>query len=554
MFKNNKYRLSFIRKTYIFEKNLMVYFILYFFSCLALMTIGFIRPTFYRILVNDVILGQKFEGIYTVCIGYLGLFLGDTLICYVKYHTKEYLSCAYGVKIKKKIWDGIFQSDYLEYEKTSIGDLKMRLCDDVEYAQKSICLQTVDYLMSMITMVITLILMFSISVYLSIFSVLAIPLTFAIDNVIARKEKKTNEQKRENDQQLPSWLHTSVQGWGEVKTLNLQRFQKRTLVKYLHRFAIIFVKWINYWTARGMVIPKIKDVLFSQFGLYFLGGILIMTGNLKIGSLFVFAMYHGILSNAVKQASTIDAELCAGMSYTDRLIESLGKYNGGNKSNYFLDGTGDIDFDNVSFSYSNNSKPIFKNLNLHISKGERIAIVGKSGSGKTTLLKLMTGILTPQNGKVSFSGLNVSSIPQNHIHEYFGLISQDSTLFNISIRENLLYGKTDATEEEMVNACKKANIYEYIKSLNNGFDTVVGEKGSKLSGGERQRIILARLFLKNVPVYLFDEATNALDKENERIINETIKNISKDATVVVVSHRESFTKICDKIINLNNYP
>lgn len=551
MFKNNKYRFALYKKILSFGKGLTRYFLIYLVSSLFIMSIGFIRPEFYQRFIDDVILGEDFESIYIVFAGYLLLFALEVAISYVKNHSNKYISCALALRIKKRIWDNFFNYSFEKCEKENVGNLKMRLDDDTKQATEHACIQTVDYLVSIITIVVTIILMLYVNLYLSIFSLVAIPLTFILDNAIAKKEKEVNALKRENDQNLSGWLHSSVQAWREIKTLNLDRFYEYTLVKYLHKFALIFVKWINYWTTRGMVIPKIRDVLFSQLGLYFIGGVLIMHDQLQIGKMFVFSMYYTILFNAIKQASTIDAELRANMPYTDRLVESLDSDDEMEFEERRFDDTKSIVFENVSFSYPGEREPILKNFNLSIKKGEKVAIIGASGSGKSTLLKLITGMLKPSQGRVAYSGVSLNDIPQSNIHKYFGFATQENILFNTSIRDNLLYGRDDATDEELVDVCKKANIYDYIMSLEAGFDTIVGEKGIKLSGGERQRIVLARLFLKDVEVYIFDEATNALDERNERIINETIKNTMSGCTVVLVSHRESAVQICDRVINLD---
>lgn len=164
---------------------------------------------------------------------------------------------------------------------------------------------------------------------------------------------------------------------------------------------------------------------------------------------------------------------------------------------------------------------------MHITKGERIAITGKSGCGKTTLLKLLTGIIQPTQGRILFSGVDVRDIDLSEMHKRIGFVMQENMLFNVSIRENLLYGKSNATDDDLREACQKACIYDFIQSLPEKYETIIGEKGIKLSGGQKQRIVLARLFLRQVDIFIFDEATSAIDQYSESIIHDVIKTLGK---------------------------
>lgn len=164
------------------------------------------------------------------------------------------------------------------------------------------------------------------------------------------------------------------------------------------------------------------------------------------------------------------------------------------------------------------------------------------------MLKLITKMLEPTSGSVSFSGVKLGEINLSEMHSRLGFVMQENLLFNTSIRENLLYGKEESTDKELIEACEKAYIYDFIKRLPNGLDTVIGEMGVILSGGQRQRIVLARLFQRNVDVFIFDEATSALDQYSENIVHDAIRNISKDKTIIIVAHRESSIELCDRKI------
>jgi ATP-binding cassette subfamily B protein/subfamily B ATP-binding cassette protein MsbA len=557
MLKKIKYRLYVLKKLLPFTKGVKRFFILNLSLSILSMALGFINPLFYKIFIDDVILGGYFNKMIFVISGYLCIFFIGVIIGYIKNYANYTLVNTTLYRTKFKIWQGLFKLPFSDYETTSIGDMKMRLDDDTGQIGSFAGHQTIDYLISYITLIGSLMLLFIIEWRLALFSIIAIPLTFWLDHTLSKREKVLNNTNRENDQKMSSWLHSSVQGWREVKALNLDRSQERQFIRYLHNFALYFVKWINFWTVRFLVIPKIKDEFFMRFGLYFLGGLLIIGGNLKVSNLLVFAMYYGMLSNAVNAVSSTDAELQSNMPFIDRLLAEIDrKENIETNEGIMPNNTNTISLDNVCFTYPNTENEILHDFNLVINKGERIAITGKSGCGKTTILKLITGMVTPTSGKASFSGVDLSEINLSAMHGRIGFVMQENMLFNNTIRENLLYGKNNAKDDELFGACKKAYIYDFVIGLQDKLDTVIGEKGIKLSGGQRQRIVLARLFLRDVDIFIFDEATNALDQYSEDIVHDAIRSIAKDKTIIVVAHRESSIKLCDRKIDMmaiNNY-
>jgi ATP-binding cassette subfamily B protein/subfamily B ATP-binding cassette protein MsbA len=485
-----------------------------------------------------------------VAIGYISVFAVNWGLSYLKNYNTNRLVNRVTFRVKMKILNEFFHQDFLNYDRQSIGDMKMRMDDDTGCIASYAGAQTVDYILSYITLIISTLLIFMIEWRLALFSCIVIPLTFWADHMIAKREAVVLNRQRENDQSMSSWLLASVQGWREVKALNLQKHEERQFARYIHIYAIFFGKWINYWVVRVLVIPKIKDEFLMQFSLYFLGGLLIIGRNFNIASLLVFMQYYSILSNAIKTVSQTDAELLTTKPQSDRMMEELARASEHKRGiQSFKIGNG-IEFQKVAFAYPCSEQYVIEDLSFHIRDGERVGFKGKSGAGKTTVLKLMTGMLKPVKGTVLFSGVDVTKLSLDAMHRRIGFVMQENTLFHASIRENLRYGKNDATEDELISACQKAFIYDFINTLPDRFDTVIGERGIKLSGGQKQRIILARLFLRDVNVFIFDEATSALDQYSENIIQDAIRSIGHDRTIIVVAHRESSLALCDRVIEL----
>ena len=547
MLKKIKYRIEILSKLIPFTYGGKRFLLLNLIINLAIMSLSFINPLIYRAFIDDIVLGGRFERINFIIISYLLIFIITVIFGYIKNYSNNRLINRVIFKCKSKILNNYCGLPFSSYENSSVGDMKMKLEDDTSTIGIFAENQTISYLISYIRAGISLILLIIIDWRLTLFAIIAIPVTFWLDNIISKREKVLNNSNRENDQKMSSWLHASIQGWREIKALNLEISQKRQLAHFLHKYALYFGKWINYWVARTLIIPKIKDEFFMQFGIYFIGGLLIMNGNLKIGGLFVFIMYYGMLSGSMKTVSGSDAELQSAMPIIHRWMSEIEKIKEPEKTMTIIpDNSNTIEFENISFRYSDNGEEIFSNFSLRINKGERIAITGKSGCGKTTLLKLLVGMVSPISGNVFFSGINLSKIDISAMHRRIGFVMQENMLFNTSIKENLLYGKSNATDDELNAACEKAYILDFIENLPDKFDTVIGERGIKLSGGQQQRLVLARLFLRDVDIFIFDEATNALDQYSENIVHDAIRNISKDKTIIIVAHRDSSINLCDR--------
>jgi ABC-type bacteriocin/lantibiotic exporter with double-glycine peptidase domain len=515
---------------------------------LFVMTLGFIQPLFYKLFIDRVILEKQFSLMPLVVFGYISIFLVNLLLSYANNYCSNRLVNRVTFRAKMKIMQGYFARNFAEYDTQSVGDLKMRMEDDTaciaDYAGK----QTIGYLINYVTFFVSAVLLFIIHRPLALFALVGIPFTFWLDHSIAKREAVVQNRQRENDQEMSSWLHASVQGWREIKALNMQKHEERLFVRHIHNFAIYFGTWINYWVARVLIIPKIKEEFLMQFGLYFFGGIAIIAGRFEIGSLLVFMQYYALLSGALEALSKADAEVLTAKPKSERLLRELYRAAEHKKGLDYPNGNGDVVFHDVTFTYPGAERPILQALSFAISKGERVAIVGKSGAGKTTALKLMLGLLHPTSGDVLLSGIPMQKIHPDHLYQHFGFVMQDNILFDDSIKENLYYAKPNASDDELEDACRKAYIWDFVKTLPEGLDTVIGERGIKLSGGQKQRLVLARLFLRDVDTFIFDEATSTLDQYSESIIQEAISKIGQDKTIIVVAHRKSSLALCDRVI------
>ena len=531
------------------------FYVLSFACTAALAVLELCQPMFYKLFVDEVIIHKNFHLMYLIFVAYWSIFLAQTMVGFAQKKAQYSFLHKTLFEVKKHIFFGYLDLEPEEYETMDVGDMKLRLEDDTAIIREYATTQTSEYVIAFITMIVCCVLLLLIEWRLTLFSLLAIPFTFWTDDKISKYEKGILNRKRKNAQEKAGWLQTFLQGWREVKALNIGHSQLRTFVKYVHVEALCNAKWINCWTARRLIIPKIKDEFFMRFGLYFLGGMMIAAHKLQISDLLIFVIYYEKLAKSMQTVSSADAQLQADLPVIERFMERLRlaapQNTPPNSDQNCPAKFSGIELQNVTFRYPNTSKDVITGYSLKISVGDRIGIIGKSGSGKSTLLKLVTGMLAPTSGQVLYSGVDIHKIDKNQLYRQIGFVMQENVLFHMTIRENLRYGNPDATTEDMLNACKMAGIYDFIRTLPLGLETVIGEKGLKLSGGQRQRIVLARLFLQDVQVLIFDEATSALDSYNESLIQETLNRMAKDKTIIIVAHRESSIRLCDRVVEIN---
>ncbi len=295
--------------------------------------------------------------------------------------------------------------------------------------------------------------------------------------------------------------------------------------------------------------------LFFQGMMYLVtlvfGGYLIARGQMEVGDLAMYALYIGIFISPIQILVELTEMIQKGLSGFKRFIavmETEPDIEDAPDAKPLEDVKGLVSYENVSFHYSDDDTPVLSNVSFQIPAGKSIALVGPSGSGKTTICSLLPRFYDVTGGRVTIDGKDVRTLTLQTLRRQIGIVQQDVYLFCGTVRENIAYGKPGASMEEIIDAAKKANIHDFIQSLPDGYDTFVGERGTRLSGGQKQRISIARVFLKNPPILILDEATSALDNESERWIQQSLDELAKDRTTITIAHRLSTIHGADEIL------
>tara|TARA_B100000780_G_scaffold41654_1_gene25906 strand:+ start:493 stop:2220 length:1728 start_codon:yes stop_codon:yes gene_type:complete len=423
---------------------------------------------------------------------------------------------------------------------------------DVTLLQASVSDNLANTFRNLLTLICLLAVMFYQDAELSIIAFIAIPLVAYLSKRLGQRMKKASTGSQAETGVLASLLSENLDGTRIVKAYQQEEAEIEKVSQSIYRRMHLLIKVAK---TRAAAAPFSEFLAgFGIAGAMYYAGLRGIQGELPLNEFISFlgAMMLAFQPlRSLAQANTIMQEgFAAGQRVFDLLdqpLEIIEK----NDAVKLKVRKGEVKFKNISLSYDKKNN-ILDNINLTLEANSMTALVGPSGSGKTSTLNLIPRFYDPQNGDIIIDGQNIRDVSIYSLRSSIALVSQDPILFDLSIKENISYGKKDASEEEIINAAKLASAHEFILKLPNGYETMIGEKGFSLSGGQKQRLSIARAFIKNAPILLLDEATSSLDSESENVVQKAISILMKDRTTLVIAHRLSTIENADKIIVLND--
>lgn len=332
-----------------------------------------------------------------------------------------------------------------------------------------------------------------------------------------------------------------------IKVFGLEKNRLKNHARITKKYIINNIKLVT----RSKIVESFAELIpiTSKIVVYGLGGYFLINNQLTLGSLIAFDYLLGLLVQPLSDLFKVNLELQASIPAIKRVLEYL-ELDTEKEGDLTFNKINSLKFEKVNFEYQKD-QPILNNLTFEIKAGENIAFVGSSGAGKTTITNLLFRFYNPKAGSIKINDIDISSLKIKSLRRALGVCSQDTLLFNTTIKENLQYANLKATEAEIIEACQLSYIHHFIETLPEKYETVVGERGIKLSGGQRQRLAIARAILKNPQILILDEATSHLDSEAENIIQESLKTVAKDRTTIIIAHRLSTVVNCDRIFVLD---
>lgn len=455
--------------------------------------------------------------------------------------------------MRMRIFENIMRMHVGFFNDQRKGDLISRFTNDISEVESAVMNGLKSVFKEPITLIVYIIMLFLISVKLTLFTLIVLPLTGGVISEIIRRLKKKAKLSQETMGRIVNILDETFGGMRVINAFNARSF----ILNRIERETSYHRK-VNLSIARknelASPLSEFLGVLVVAVILYY-GGQLVLGGDqeLKPSVFLLFLTIYASMIQPAKNFANGITSLQKGTISAERIFSIIDLKSAiQNKPNAIAlkEFTESIEFKNVSFAYDKDH--VLRNINLKIEKGKTIALVGPSGGGKSTLADLIPRFYDPAKGDILLDGISIADYEIESLRKQMGIVTQESILFNDTIFNNIAFGMENVKEEDVVKAAKVANAHEFIMQTENGYQTTIGERGSKLSGGQRQRLSIARAVLKNPPILILDEATSALDSESERLVQDALENLMKNRTSVVIAHRLSTIQHADEIIVIQN--
>jgi ATP-binding cassette, subfamily B, bacterial len=525
------------------------------FCALTLSVIDLVFPIIVRFLLNDVYVMDKGKILkYVVIIGCILL-----AMYIIKYFCQYYITSwghIMGARMEADMRSDIFNHlqrlSFSYYDNTNTGKLMSRIVTDLFDISELVHHGPEDIFISILKILGSFIILMTINV--NITAILIFITLFMIYFSVSynKKMKSIFKRNREKIANVNAQIQDSLSGIRVVKSFSNEHIENKKFQRGNNEF--LETKEDSY-TIMGRFFSMngfFQGILYLSVVLF--GGIFISLGSFNTADLVVYILYINIFLNPIDKLVNFTEQYQRGITGFERFLEIIDTHPDivDKKEAIELNNPkGQISFENVSFSYDNKNI-ILKNINVNIEAGKTIAIVGPSGGGKTTFCSIIPRFYEADEGAVKIDGIDIKDMKLKSLRNNIGIVQQDVYMFSGTIKENIIYGKPDASEEEVIEAANRANAHEFIIGLEEGYNTYVGERGVKLSGGQKQRISIARVFLKNPHILILDEATSALDNESERLIQRSLELLSQNRTTIVIAHRLSTIRNADEIIVLTD--
>ena len=507
-------------------------------------------PLITRSALYDMLPGQLYKTFFMV--------MAAVVCCYVLRSFLQYVILYYGhtfgirveADIRRDLFRHMQEMSFDFYDQNRTGALMSRLTTDLFELVELSHHGPEDLLTSVLTIIGALVVMASIRWELAVVVAMMIPVFLIVVMSMRHRMSRASRATKEKTAHINQELESSLSGFRTAKAFANEETENARFTAANEQFK---KSKRDFHKAMGLFHSSMEFFLCSlNVVIIGIGGYYVMQGKMNYADLLTFTLYIASFVSPMRKLSSFSEQFASGFAGLNRFVDIMRTeptIQDKADAKPLSDVKGAIKVDTVSFAYDNDLD-VLRNVSLDVQPGETIAIVGPSGGGKTTLCQLIPRFYDVDAGSISIDGQDIRDVTQKSIHENIGIVQQDVFLFADTIFENIRYGKPDATMEEVMEAAKKAEIYEDIMAMPNGFETYVGERGTLLSGGQKQRIAIARIFLKNPPILILDEATSALDSVTEAKIQRAFDTLAKGRTTLIIAHRLSTIRNANRIVSI----
>ncbi|RGT09734.1 ABC transporter ATP-binding protein [Agathobacter rectalis] len=493
--------------------------------------------------------GKIISALIPITIGLLVAYIIQTACRYYVTYAGHMMGARMERDMRKELFDQYEKLSFSYYDQNNSGQMMSKLVSDLFDISELAHHGPENLFISLIKIIGSFIFLFMINRMLAVPMLILVVLMLVFSYGQNKKMQETFMDNRRKIGDINSSLQDTLAGIRVVQSFANERIEQEKFNRSNENFLIS--KDANYRCMGSFMSGN----AFFQGMMYLVtlvfGGFLIAHGRMEASDLAMYALYIGIFISPIQILVELTEMMQKGLSGFRRfleVVETEPDIVDAADAKPLKNVKGNVCYEDVSFHYSDDDTPVLSHVSFEIPAGKSIALVGPSGSGKTTICSLLPRFYDVTEGRVTIDGNDVRKLTLESLRSQIGLVSQDVYLFGGSIKDNIAYGKPDATMDEIVDAAKKANIHDFIMELPDKYDTFVGERGTRLSGGQKQRISIARVFLKNPPVLILDEATSALDNESERFIQRSLEELAKDRTTITIAHRLSTIRNADEIL------
>ena len=515
---------------------------------IALVDLAF--PLITRHALYDLLPNQAYRTFFIIMVSVLGVYVIRTGLNYILC----YYGHTFGIRVEADIRADLFRHmqelGFDFYDKNRTGQMMSRLTTDLFELTELSHHGPEDLLTSALTIVGALVVMFRIQWKLALVVAVMVPLFLAVIMVMRRSMSEASKAVKQKTGHINTEIESSLSG---IRTAKAFASEDQEIARFNAANNIYKTSKRQFHKAMARFNSTMEFFLCSlNVAVIGIGGYLIMKGQMDHVDLITFSLYITTFVNPMRKMANFSELFASGFAGLNRFVDLMRtepSLQDRPDAKPLVCKGGRIDVDHVSFAYEGDLA-VLHDVSLHVAPGETVAIVGPSGGGKSTLCQLIPRFYDVSSGAISIDGQDVRDVTQRSVHQSIGVVQQDVFLFADTILENIRYGKPDATMDEVIEAAKKAEIYEDIMDMPNGFDTYVGERGTLLSGGQKQRISIARIFLKNPPILILDEATSALDSVTEAKIQRAFDTLAQGRTTLIIAHRLSTIRSAGRIVSI----
>ncbi|MBJ6116970.1 ATP-binding cassette domain-containing protein [Pontibacter sp. BT310] len=525
--------------------------------------LGFLLFSSLTFMAFPYLVGQLFDsatgnstGILTninvIAMGLFGVILLQGVFSFFRVYFFAQVSENAVADIRRDLYSKFMQLPISFYEKRRVGEITSRITTDVAQVQDAMSITLAELFRQFTTLIVGVIIIMWTSIKLSLFMLATFPVLIVLAMVFGRRIKTLSKKTQDELANTNVIVEETLQAINTVKAFTNEMFEVNRYRTTLAKAVKTAITTANY---RGAFISFIIIGLFGGIILViWYGATLVANGDINQGDLVSFVLYTAFIGASVGGLGELYGKVQSALGATERILEILQEQEEPtDKSLRALSQVprvqGNITYRNVAFSYP--TRPdiqVLKDISFEARAGEKVAVVGPSGAGKSTIIQLLMRFYDVQGGSITVDGKDLRSMDLTTLRGNIGIVPQEVLLFGGTIKENIAYGRPEATEAEIIEAAKKANAYNFIESFPEGLDTLVGERGIKLSGGQRQRVAIARAILKNPVILILDEATSSLDSESEQLVQQAMDVLMKDRTTIIIAHRLATIRKADKIL------